>query len=159
MLKRFLRASVLATALCAFVVVGAGCASPELSDTGNAGDSSAIEYSDDSIIAAHEQRGTDLSALEEVSIESCTANGCHGGSWEALVEENEAMWKGIGQISDANPHAAHASNAYECADCHSLGGTSVNQCNGCHVFPSPDSWTDKDKTTATDGPTNDAPVY
>ena len=71
------------------------------------------------------------------------------------------MWEGIGQIREANPHASHASNAYQCADCHRETGDPINQCadcrretedpvnqrNRCHEFASPDGWIKPDANT------------
>lgn len=117
-------------------------------------------YAENSLAGQHEARGTDISNLADVSVETCTATGCHGGSWDAVVEETDAIWEGLGQIGEANPHAAHATNGYACSDCHSLfDGASVNQCNGCHAFETPDGWEDKDPTSTVYGLTQEEPLY
>lgn len=153
MKKRFTTfAALLATFALTFAV--AGCAPQENTGSDATGDAAA-----ESLYAQHQDRGTPIDDLTEVSIATCTGSGCHGGDWESLVEENEAMWAGIGQIVDANPHASHASNAYECSDCHSLTEAQTNQCNQCHVFESPESWVDPDKTTTPYGPGNTEPMF
>lgn len=101
--------------------------------------------------------GQDFSTVSDVSIETCTST-CHGGSWDSVVDKTDALWAGFGQIPDANPHYAHATNAFECSDCHSLTDTSVNQCNGCHNFETPSTWIDKDPTTTIYGITADEPT-
>ena len=119
-----------------------------------------ISYTQESLIGQHKARGTEIANLAEVSIESCTGTGCHGGSYDAVIEETEAIWEGLGQIPDANPHNAHATNGFVCQNCHTLAdGPSINQCNGCHAFESPDGWEDKDPTTTVFGLVNDEPLY
>lgn len=143
--KLLARVLVFATVFALSAFAFAGC-----SPSGSS--SSATEASEDSLIAYHEALGKDFSNVTEVSASTCTSEAaCHDGSWDAVVKETEAMWEGVGQISDANPHDSHAASGYQCADCHSLEGTSVNQCNGCHNFDTPATWDEKDPATTVNG--------
>lgn len=112
---------------------------------------SSAEAAEGSLVAYHESIGLDISGLTEVSYEACSE--CHGDVDE-IRAETEDMWAGIGQISDANPHASHASNAFECTDCHVMTESAqVNVCNQCHEFVSPEGWTDMDPKTTIYGMT------
>ena len=138
----------------------AGCSSSGTSDSGSEGTSSG-EYAEGSLLAYHENLGEDLSGLldTEVTWSSCENDGCHG-SYEEIRDETEDMWEGIGQITDANPHSSHASNSYECTDCHTLTDSAqINQCNKCHDFDTPEGWDDADPTTTIDGVTATEPLY
>ena len=76
------------------------------------------------------------------------------------MAKTDAMWKGIGQITDANPHAAHGTNAFECTDCHVLtSGPQTNECNECHDFETPTGWSEKSYTTTIYGVTGTEPLY
>lgn len=133
-------------------VVAAASSQADSSATSDSG------YAEGSLAAQHAARGIDFSNVTEVSIEQCAP--CHGGSWEAIQQVTTDMWKGVGQISDANPHQAHATNGYVCSNCHNLtDGPSVQQCNGCHAFGVPEGWTEKDPTTTTYGLAEDEPLY
>lgn len=153
---------VLGMAFVACLALGlcvAGCSSDGSS---GASGSSAMsgEAAEGSLIAYHEGLGQDFSGVSEVSVSSCASEAaCHDGSWDAVVEETDALWEGVGQIPDANPHHSHATNGFECSDCHSLAGTSVNQCNGCHNFETPDGWDEKDPTTTIYGAAEDEPLF
>lgn len=140
-----------ALALC---VAFAGCApSQNTDDSQGMADTGAA--AEGSLVAVHEAIGQDISGVTEVSIEQCSS--CH--AWEKAVEKTDALWEGIGQISDANPHFSHATNAFECSDCHSLTESQVNVCNQCHIFESPEGWVDKDKTTTNYGIKATEPQY
>lgn len=98
-----------------------------------------------SLVAVHEELGMDISSIEEVSWSTCEP--CHG-DYQAIREATDAMWPAIGQITEANPHKSHASNALECEDCHTLSdGPQVNQCAVCHNFEAPEGWVDREPTT------------
>ena len=118
-----------------------------------------VEYSEDSLIQLHEDLGSDISDVTEVSASTCTQDSCHGGSFDEVREETDAYWEGIGQITDANPHASHASAGFDCDNCHSLTGTSTNVCNQCHDFDTPEGWVDKDATTSPYGLVTEEPLY
>lgn len=134
-------------AICVFVISLAACAPQQ----GGSDSSATTEASPASIVGYHEAVGSEVDMSLGMSFASCgQASPCHEG-YEQIVEESEAMWEGIGQIGEANPHASHASNAYECADCHSETGDPVNQCNTCHDFESPDGWQDPDPSTSVYG--------
>lgn len=138
--------------LCLFA--WSGGASAEAPDT--AGQT----YSEDSLYAFHDALGLDWSEMTEVSAASCTSNSaCHGGSWDSVVESTVDRFEGIGQIPAANPHKAHATNAYECADCHSLSGTSKLTCNTCHNFELPEGWDAMDPRTTVYGPSSEKAPY
>lgn len=141
------RITALASTLALVALVGiAGCAPQEPAPTADTRTAPAAQ--EGSVIANHEALGTDLSALTEVSVASCTGSGCHGGSYEAVRESTEDIWPGIGQITAANPHEGHGSSGYTCANCHTLeDGPSINQCNACHIFESPQGWEDKPADT------------
>ncbi len=162
MKKQFTIVAVVVALTCC-IFAGAACSSESASDdSSSSSESSAIdtsEYTDDSLIAVHENLGSNIQDVTEVSVEACTGSGCHGGSWDSVVEETDAYWEGIGQIDDANPHASHGSGGFVCANCHNLVGTSVNTCNQCHNFESPEGWVDKDYTTTTYGMIEDEPLY
>ncbi len=108
-----------------------------------------------SVMAYHTTLGLDMSAITEVSIDACSA--CH--SWDKVVASTVDMWEGLGQITDANPHDSHATNAFACGDCHKLYEPQVNVCDQCHIFPSPEGWVEKDKTSTNYGITEDEPLY
>lgn len=137
MSKRFLAVAVSAALCVGSIGTAAAFGS---SDEG----SGSGKYAADSLYALHESFGVDITMIEEVTVASCTSAGCHGGDWQAIVEKGEGMFKGIGQIPDANPHFAHATNAYECGECHSLEGTSILMCDECHNFAAPEGWDTKD---------------
>lgn len=150
-------------ALCAALCLGiAGCATPEASGDASGDGGAALadtsNAAEGSVIAYHEALGQDVSTFTEVSTEVC-ASACHGGSWDAIVESTDAMWPGIGQITEANPHDAHASGGYTCESCHSLEGTSIVQCNGCHNFEAPANWDNKDPLTTQYGVVADEPLF
>lgn len=140
--------------LCA--VFGLMACSPSTGATGD-GEGSAVECSEGSVIAYHEALGQDTSVFTEVSWSTCATEAVCHGSMDEVIEETEAMFAGIGQIPAANPHLAHASNAFECSDCHSLTGTSVLMCNECHNFELPSDWVGKDPRTTTYGHSESAP--
>lgn len=153
--KLLARVFVLGAALALSAFALPACSSSESSGSSD----SAVEASEDSLVAYHEALGKDFSGVTEVSVSTCTSEAaCHDGSWEAVVEETEALWEGVGQISDANPHDSHAASGYQCSDCHSLTGTSINQCNGCHNFDTPATWVDKDPTTTVNGVATEEPL-
>ena len=124
-----------------------------------AADSSALEVVDISaspdasggLVAMHETLGVDISSITDISYDTCGT--CHG-DYQTIRARTEAIWPGIGQISDANPHTAHASNSLACSDCHSLTSEQVNVCNQCHDFEDPSGWVDMDSTTTAYGLTN-----
>lgn len=141
-------------------VVGASAATGGASEQAGqaASEQAAGDYAEGSVKANHAALGVDLAGVTEVSIEQCSP--CHGGSWEAIQETTVDMWEGVGQISDANPHEAHATNGYVCSSCHKLTeGPSVQQCNGCHAFGVPEGWLEKDPTTTAYGLVADEPLY
>lgn len=144
---------------CALALGMCGVAACTPSESSSGSDGSSAESSEDSLIQMHEDMGNDISDITEVSVENCTNDDCHGGSYDEIVAATEDMWEGVGQIGEANPHDAHGTNGYVCEDCHSLTGTSINQCNGCHDFESPEGWEDKDSTTTVDGLVVDEPLY
>lgn len=157
MKKKLVAISATVAVLCLGAI---GCApQTDMASTGEDA-SPKVEYSDDSVLAYHEALGQDLSFIEQPSATSCTSDtACHKGSWESVVESTEGMFAGFGQIPDANPHESHATNAFECGDCHSMTGSSVNQCNGCHNFDTPEGWTDKDPATTCYGIATEEPQY
>lgn len=65
----------------------------------------ATTASADSLVAAHTAINQDISSLTEVSYLACGA--CHGDYTE-IRDKTKDMWTGIGQITAANPHEAHA---------------------------------------------------
>lgn len=142
-----------------------GCAalaacSPATPEESSSSSTTTASYASDSMMGQHEARGTDITNLTEVSAESCTGSGCHGGSYASVREKTEGYWEGVGQIGEANPHDGHGSSGYACENCHSLSeGASVNQCNGCHNFKSPEGWTDKPADTTQYGVVNDEALY
>jgi hypothetical protein len=148
-------AVVLAIALCGAAAqpdaIASAAGASDSSDGVAAASSALDEGGGQGLVAQHEALGQDISSLTEISYESCGT--CHG-TYEDIQAATEDMWEGIGQIPDANPHTAHATNALQCSDCHSLEGTQVNVCNQCHNFDSPDGWVDKDPTTTCYGVTN-----
>lgn len=102
-----------------------------------------------SLLEAHEAVGQDISGIvTEVSWQTCEP--CHG-DYKAIRAATEDMWEGIGQITDANPHSSHGSNAIECVDCHKLNEPQVNVCNQCHEFTTPAGWVDMDPQTTVFG--------
>lgn len=156
-MKKTFLVSVATAAILSCGVCGLAACSPQASTSS---ENASVSYTEDSIMGQHEARGTDITNLTEVSIDSCTGSGCHGGSWDSIIESTDAIWEGIGQIPDANPHAAHATNGFVCENCHSLTeGPSINECNGCHAFETPEGWVDKDSTTTIYGLTTEEPLY
>jgi hypothetical protein len=139
---------------------------PSATETASAAaDSSALEVVDISaspdaskgLVAMHKTLGVDISSITEISYDTCGT--CHG-DYQAIRARTEGIWPGIGQISDANPHTAHASNSLTCSDCHSLNSEQVNVCNQCHDFQDPSGWVDMDCTTTSYGLTNTTkPTY
>lgn len=142
----------------AFLLVGnmafaVGCSSPS-------SPSASSDVANDSLVAFHSDFGTNISDLTEVSEASCTESGCHGGSYAAVRETTEGLWAGIGQIGDANPHDSHGSSGFVCENCHNLSdGASVNECNQCHAFDSPEGWDDKAADTTQYGLVTEQPLY
>lgn len=65
----------------------------------------ATTASADSLVAAHTAINQDISSLTEVSYLACGT--CHGDHTE-IRDKTKDMWTGIGQITAANPHEAHA---------------------------------------------------
>lgn len=140
--------------LCAVFALAACSPSTELAGES---ESAAVEYSEGSVIAYHEALGKDTSTFTEVSWSTCaTEAACHG-SMDEVIEETEDMFEGTGQIPAANPHFAHASNAFECSDCHSLTSASTLMCNECHNFELPSEWVGKDPRTTIYGHSESAP--
>ncbi len=135
-------------------MMGLGACSTPMATTGEGSDEGGaveqVEYTDDSLIAKHMAFNQDLTALvEKPSPTSCTQDTmCHGGSWDKVVEDTENYYNGENFSVVANPHAAHATNGFECEDCHSLTGTSVARCNSCHEFKVPDGWIVPDFVTS-----------
>lgn len=124
----------------------ANAAKPDAAEAGAVGQDAAA-YSPDSLYAFHaDGLGLDFSTIDEVSYNTCVASGCHG-AWEDVVASTDALFERLGQISDGNPHYAHATNAYACGDCHGLTTASELVCNKCHIFAVPEGWTEPDKTT------------
>ncbi len=144
-------AAIAAAALCVLCI---GCSSSPSSE-GGLDSTSAGDAAEGSLVAVHEAIGQDISNLTEASIEQCSS--CH--DWEETVEQTDALWAGLGQISDANPHYSHATNAFVCGDCHRMSEAQVNVCNQCHIFESPDGWLEKDKTTTNYGIRETEPQY
>jgi len=146
-------------ALLSVLMVLVACA-PQTSTTSDETDTAVEAFAGDSTIGYHQALVADLSVFTDVSLETCTTTpGCHDGGIEALRMATDGFWEGIGQIGSANPHFAHASNAYECRNCHTLSeGPRINQCNGCHNFDSPVGWMDKDSTTTTFGIATEEPL-
>lgn len=108
------------------------------------------------LIAQHAAIGQDISSVKEVSIQSCSP--CHG-DWDSIVAATADLWEPLGQITAANPHASHASAAFECEDCHSLTAVQTLQCGACHeYFELPEGWRHKDPTTSVYG-TQEQPLY
>lgn len=142
-------AAVLAISLCA-------CSS---SNGGGSNSNAVSEYSADSLYAHHaDTMGLDFSGITEVSYETCVSSGCHG-DWDKIVADTDAMFAGLGQITDANPHDSHATNAFACSDCHSLTETSNLICNQCHIFTVPEGWTEPEKTGTNYGTTATEPMF
>ncbi len=138
---------VSAACLVACLALAAGCSSSSSDSSGNK--SAQANAAEGSLVAYHQSIGQDISNVTEVSFESCES--CHGDA-DKIRSKTEDMWKGIGQITDANPHESHASNALECSDCHTLSsGAQVNVCNQCHEFDSPEGWIDMSSQTTTYG--------
>ncbi len=149
-----------------FALALVACASENVSDnSGNAisGENEtdiSIIAVDGSVLAQHQARGIDLGDITEVSVASCAESSCHGGSWEAVVAKTENMWEGVGQIGEANPHEAHGSAGFTCDNCHVFSASaSINQCNQCHAFATPEGWVDKDPTTTQYGLITELPLY
>ena len=112
---------------------------------GEASEGEASEVTPMSLFEVHEAAGQDISGIvTEVSWQTCEP--CHG-DYNAIRAATEDMWEGIGQITDANPHSSHGSNAIECVDCHQLDTPQVNVCNQCHEFDTPAGWVDMDPQT------------
>ena len=155
------RVTGIAVVLCAAGALAMGGYATANADAPKANDSTAT-VAEASVLGQHAALGVDLAGLgiEEVSVASCVDGGCHGGSYQAVREKTDAMWEGVGQIGAANPHDGHGSSGYVCGDCHTLSaGPSVNQCNGCHNFASPEGWEDKDPMTTQYGATATVPLY
>lgn len=148
--KAIVLAIVAAMALGALGI--SACSSGGASQSGSAANG---DYSDVSLIATHEALGQDISGVTEVSAATC--GECHG-SWDEIVDKTDGLWEGVGQISAGNPHKSHAASGYECSDCHSLTGTSINQCDGCHNFDTPDGWENKDPETTASGVATEEPL-
>lgn len=143
-------ACICALSLCIFTTVGC-------SPSGSSSSGTETEAADNSLVAYHASIGQDISYITDVSYSTCSQ--CHG-SVDEIVAKTDAMWEGIGQITDANPHDTHGTNAFECEDCHVLtSGPQVNQCNACHDFDTPDGWEEKSYTTTTYGVTGTEPLY
>ena len=163
-----MKKKLLTLALAATMALGAlalAACSPDAADEGAAGGDAATAVAgpetatEDSLYAYHTALNQDWSNVAEVSVATCTSEpACHGGSWDEVVAETEAMWEGVGQITDANPHSAHAFSGYTCESCHSLYETNINQCNGCHNFDSPANWIDKDPMTTVYGVATEEPL-
>lgn len=149
--------AMVATAACfvACLALAAGC-SPASSGS-SSGSAAKSDAAEGSLVAYHQGIGQDISNVTEVSFESCAP--CHGDA-DTIRSKTDDLWKGIGQISDANPHESHATNALECSDCHTLSsGPQVNVCNQCHEFDTPDGWTDMSSQTTTYGITGTEAPY
>ena len=154
------KATIVVAAVCLMGCLAlAACSSAGTDGGSESADATTVSYSEDSLIQLHADLGTDISDLTEVSVAACTNDSCHGGDFESVREATEDLWEGIGQIPDANPHEAHASAGFACDSCHSLTGTSVNVCNQCHDFDTPDGWVDKDSTTTIYGLVANEPLY
>jgi Zn finger protein HypA/HybF involved in hydrogenase expression len=88
-----------------------------------------VDYSDDSLIAYHENLGNDISSLTEVSVESC--GECHGDR-SAIRASTEGILEAGATV--ANPHLNHMTKEIECSDCHSLAEASTLYCRQCHTY-------------------------
>lgn len=141
-----MKKNVLATiAACAALALCLVACAPKADPTPQpSGDPAPMEYAAGSVYGYHtDVLKLDFSAVTEVSYASCIESGCH--SWDKVVASTEGMFPGLGQITDANPHAAHATNAYLCSDCHSLNGVSILTCDSCHIFTAPEGWDEPSK--------------
>lgn len=137
-------------------VFGLACAAYAQETTQAPVEPEAVEIQAGSLLAVHDDAGINISAIvKEVSYTTCTT--CH--DWDETVAATEDMWPGLGQITPANPHAAHATNAFACADCHAMDEPQVNVCNQCHIFESPEGWVEKSKLTTNYGITATEPAF
>lgn len=124
----------LTLALCAGALVlcvsMAACTSSGSDAGSSSSDTTAVEYSDDSLIAYHESIGQDISYITEVSVDNCSE--CHGDLATIKEATEDILDDGV---YTANPHTNHMFTQYDCEDCHSLTGTSGLTCNTqCHEW-------------------------
>lgn len=94
------------------------------------GSATPVEYSENSLIAYHENMGNDISGFTDVSKENCSQ--CHG-EWTDIQAETDGVLEKDGFT--ANPHANHMTKDLACTDCHSLTGPSTLSCDeNCHEW-------------------------
>ena len=148
---------IILSAICMVFVIAIVACSPAVSPEDTEDKNTPASYAPNSLYAYHTALGLDYSDVTEATYASCSKSGCH--SWETVLKVTDGMFEGVGQIGDANPHSSHASNAYECGDCHSVFGASILVCDECHVFSAPEGWEEMDKTTTTYGLTDTEPRY